>query len=262
MLFRKANIGRLSISKAYLTLYHPDWCSLAACTAYGVSHDPEDPLERWHRSEPLVIKTGDPAARLFVHWFAEADGSEEHLEVSMLETSDEQPWYLTDPVPGREFSLPRWSADSLLLGLSTLACKGAAGRPGFQRSGLAGRRAVQRRRSVPHVHRVADGPRADRAAGADPRYRGAARREVALQPADCVSSIHPSEPNRSLMLPSACMWLILLNGLCVKATRSRRFGWLSVGSPRIRVVSRTLIQAACLDSRASPADAGDAALRV
>ncbi|MET7426634.1 hypothetical protein [Dactylosporangium sp. NPDC005555] len=102
------------------THYHPDWCGLAACTAYGVSHDPGGLLERWHRSEPLVIKTNDPTARLFVHWFAEADGSDEHLEVSMLETSDEQPWYLTDPVPGKELLLPRWSADSLLLGLSKL----------------------------------------------------------------------------------------------------------------------------------------------
>lgn len=104
------------------TLYHPDWCSLGACTAYSASCDPEESaLERWHRSEPVVIKTDDPNARLFVHWFAEADGSGEYLEVSMLETSDEQPWYLTDPVPGKELLLPRWSADILLLGLSKLA---------------------------------------------------------------------------------------------------------------------------------------------
>ncbi|GAA1575560.1 hypothetical protein GCM10009827_116750 [Dactylosporangium maewongense] len=103
-----------------MRLYHPDWCARTACTAYGVEGDRDQTFELWHRSEPLVIQTDNPRVSLFIHRFAEVDGSGECLELAMLEIASAKPWYLTDSVANRELVLPRESADAMFLAMAAL----------------------------------------------------------------------------------------------------------------------------------------------
>ncbi|GAA3232700.1 hypothetical protein ACFO1B_21120 [Dactylosporangium siamense] len=93
---------------------HPDWCARRVCTAYLPGAD------EYHRSEPLVVKTDDPAINLFISKIADPDGSHEHIELSMLQLSDGQPWHLTEPLAGRELLLPSAAADAACRALAEL----------------------------------------------------------------------------------------------------------------------------------------------
>jgi hypothetical protein len=97
-----------------VTQPHPDWCAHAACTAYTPDGD------RYHRSEPLVVKTDDPAISLFISKIADPDGDGEHIEMSMLQLSEGQPWHLTEPIAGRELLLPSIAADAARRALAEL----------------------------------------------------------------------------------------------------------------------------------------------
>ncbi|GAB3868123.1 hypothetical protein ACFPIJ_23860 [Dactylosporangium cerinum] len=93
---------------------HPDWCARTACTAYLPDGD------EYHRSEPLVVKTDDPAINLFISKIADPDGSDEHIELSILQLSDGQPWHLTEPTANRELLLPTTTADAVRRALADL----------------------------------------------------------------------------------------------------------------------------------------------
>lgn len=93
---------------------HPDWCVRTACTAYVPDGD------EYHRSEPVVVKTDDPAINLFICKLADPDGTDEHIEIAMLQLSEGQPWYLTEPIANREILLPRDSADAVRQALTEL----------------------------------------------------------------------------------------------------------------------------------------------
>jgi hypothetical protein len=98
--------------------YHPSWCARTACTAYGVEGDSEGGYELWHRSEPVVIPTDDPHVSLFIHRFAEPDGSNECLELAMLKVASPTPWYLTPT--NRELVLPHQSAGAMYEAMAAL----------------------------------------------------------------------------------------------------------------------------------------------
>lgn len=93
---------------------HPDWCARAACTAYLPGGD------EYHRSEPWFVKTDDPAINLVIYKIADPDGTEEHVELSMLQLSDGQPWHLAEPIAGRELLLPCATADAARQALAEL----------------------------------------------------------------------------------------------------------------------------------------------
>ncbi|WP_327006859.1 hypothetical protein OHA72_06020 [Dactylosporangium sp. NBC_01737] len=93
---------------------HPVWCARAACTAYMPGGD------EYHRSDPLVAKTDDPAINLYISKIADPDGSDEHIELSMLQLSDGQPWHLTEPIASRELLLPSTTADAARRALAEL----------------------------------------------------------------------------------------------------------------------------------------------
>ncbi|MET7422055.1 hypothetical protein [Dactylosporangium sp. NPDC005555] len=99
---------------------HPDWCTRAACTAYGVDGDSSDRYERWHRSEPLVVQTSEPTIGLFIHRFAEADGTDESIELTAVELPVVVPWYLAEPVDDRTFLLRQDSAAALMQAVANL----------------------------------------------------------------------------------------------------------------------------------------------
>lgn len=94
---------------------HPDWCSRAACTAYVQGGD------EYHRSEPLVVKTDDPAVGLYVCKLADPDGGEEFIEFSLLEHTDSKPWHLIEPMNCREILLSKASVGALDLALTAMA---------------------------------------------------------------------------------------------------------------------------------------------
>ncbi|MEV4134040.1 hypothetical protein AB0J72_17950 [Dactylosporangium sp. NPDC049742] len=94
--------------------FHRDWCSRTACTAYLPDGD------EYHRSEPLFLKTDDPAINLVICKLADPDGTEEHIELSMLQLSGGQPWHLTEPIAGRELLLPSSTADAARRALAEL----------------------------------------------------------------------------------------------------------------------------------------------
>ncbi|GAA3209256.1 hypothetical protein ACFO1B_51465 [Dactylosporangium siamense] len=100
---------------------HPDWCTRTACTAFGVEGDDGHRYERWHRSAPIVIDTNDPSIGICVHRFAEADGTDEHIELAAVELPVARPWYLAEPVRGRTILLRRETATALMLAVSELA---------------------------------------------------------------------------------------------------------------------------------------------
>ncbi|GAB3845792.1 hypothetical protein ACFPIJ_38745 [Dactylosporangium cerinum] len=64
---------------------HPVWCVRAACTAYAPNGD------ELHRSEPVVVKTSDPAVGLYLSKVADPDGSDEHIELVLLELVEDSP---------------------------------------------------------------------------------------------------------------------------------------------------------------------------
>ncbi|MFF5233659.1 hypothetical protein [Dactylosporangium sp. NPDC000521] len=103
------------------TQNHPDWCARTACTAYGVEGDTDDSFERWHRSEPLLVQTSDPATGLVVHKFAEADGSDEHIELAAVALPVTRPWYLAEPQQGRTIVLRQELAGVLAHAVAQLA---------------------------------------------------------------------------------------------------------------------------------------------
>ncbi|MET7419909.1 hypothetical protein [Dactylosporangium sp. NPDC005555] len=100
---------------------HPAWCARNACTAYGVEGDRSEQFERWHRSDPLIIKRGDPAVGIFIHKFAEPDGSDEHIELAALALPTVVPWYLAEPVADTTILLPLHSADAVWRAVAELS---------------------------------------------------------------------------------------------------------------------------------------------
>ncbi|MEV0560977.1 hypothetical protein [Dactylosporangium sp. NPDC050588] len=100
---------------------HPNWCTRSACTAYGVEGDINDAFERWHRSEPLLVQTSDPTTGLVVHKFAEADGTDEHIELAAVALPVTRPWYLAEPQQGRTIVLRQEFADVLVQAVVQLA---------------------------------------------------------------------------------------------------------------------------------------------
>ncbi|MET7424980.1 hypothetical protein [Dactylosporangium sp. NPDC005555] len=100
---------------------HPDWCVRTACTAYGVEGDDIRHHEQWHRSAPLVVTTGDPAIGLCVHRFAEADGSDEYIELAALELPIVGAWFLAEPVHDRTILLRHECVAGLAQAVAQLA---------------------------------------------------------------------------------------------------------------------------------------------
>lgn len=100
---------------------HPDWCARSACTAYGVEGDGCDRFERWHRSEPLVVRTGDPEYCLLIHRFAEVDGTDEHVELAKVAMPVTLPWYLAEPVQGHTILLPACYTSEFVHAVARLA---------------------------------------------------------------------------------------------------------------------------------------------
>jgi hypothetical protein len=93
---------------------HPAWCVRTACTAYIPDSD------ELHRSEPIVVKTSDPAVGLYLSKVADPDGSDEHIELVLLELVDGQPWHLTEPLYGREILMSLDGADAVRQALHEL----------------------------------------------------------------------------------------------------------------------------------------------
>ena len=73
--------------------WHPTWCDPASCTAY--SDNLEDELV--HRSAPVVIATEDEELSIYLHRWAEADGSDGHITISEREGEICEPWYFGIP---------------------------------------------------------------------------------------------------------------------------------------------------------------------
>lgn len=92
---------------------HPDWCTPTACTAYGVEGADNRDVERWHRSEPFLVATSDPTIGLCVHKFAEADGTDEHIELTMVTLPTTRAWYLAEPVQSHTMLIQQQTAAAL-----------------------------------------------------------------------------------------------------------------------------------------------------
>jgi hypothetical protein len=92
----------------------------SVCTAYGVEGEAGDQFERWHRSAPLVVNTGDPARCLLIHKFSEVDGTDEHIELATVTLPVTSPWYLAEPVQGNTILLPATSASALVHAVAQL----------------------------------------------------------------------------------------------------------------------------------------------
>ncbi|MET7424976.1 hypothetical protein [Dactylosporangium sp. NPDC005555] len=73
-----------------------------------------------HRSEPIVVKTSDPPVGLYLSKVADPDGSDEHIELVMLELVDRQPWHLTEPLHGREILMSIDRAEAVRHALAEL----------------------------------------------------------------------------------------------------------------------------------------------
>src|SRR4051812_5724453 len=99
---------------------HPDWCTRTACTAYEMGRGDGDQFERWHRSDPLVVKTDDASVDLLIHKFAEVDGTDEHIEVAAMKLPIEQPWYLAEPIEGHTMLFRRDAAAGLNVAMAQL----------------------------------------------------------------------------------------------------------------------------------------------
>jgi hypothetical protein len=93
------------------TQLHPTWCDRKACTAY----DPDPAAEGCHRSAPVVVATDDPSVGVFVFRTADPDGGHELIEMARIDLDDEVPWHLAAAVLGGEISVPRSSAEALIV---------------------------------------------------------------------------------------------------------------------------------------------------
>ncbi|WP_433065106.1 hypothetical protein [Dactylosporangium sp. CS-033363] len=99
------------------------WCGY--CTAYG--HD----ADGYHRSSPVVITTDDPHVQLYVHKGADADGTDEYVEIAALDCrTTGQPWHLREPI--RALYLPRATADAVWRAVQAFVLPAGADRSGAQ----------------------------------------------------------------------------------------------------------------------------------
>ncbi|MFI5915725.1 hypothetical protein [Dactylosporangium sp. NPDC051541] len=78
-------------------------------------------MEPVHRSEPVVIASGDGATALYLYRTADPDGTGEFVTVAKLEAPPQEVWYLTEPIGGREILIPHASADAARNALAALA---------------------------------------------------------------------------------------------------------------------------------------------
>lgn len=94
--------------------FHPAWCSPEACSVA----DPT--LEPYHRSEPIILPTDDPGVSLYLYREAYEDCSAEFLVMVKLVVADDQPWYLTEPLGGREISLLKDDVETATKAMTSL----------------------------------------------------------------------------------------------------------------------------------------------